>query len=309
MTTTRTAAHELAESGARILLGKPVAAAITEEVRGGVAAFVERYGYVPTLAVMTVGPTPAAERYTETLRKQSAAVGLAFERVALDPDSDEAAVRARIVELNHRPQVAGVLVQMPLPVHLPPTIVGETLDPYKDVDGITPSNAGNLSLGLPGLFPSTPLGGIALLHHYAIPLAGKEAVVVGRSNVVGRPLAQLFLREDATVTITHSRTRDLAAVTRRADILAVAVGRVGFITPEMVKPGVVVVDFGTTFTPDGLRGDVAPAVAAVASAFTPVPGGTGPVTNAILLRNTLRAARETMAVRSHLHVPGQADAG
>ncbi len=303
MTSTRSPAREVATSGARMLLGKPVAAAITEEVRTGVAAFVERYRYVPTLAVMTVGPTPAAERYTETLRKQSAAVGLAFERVALDPDSDEAAVRAWIVELNHRPQIAGVLVQMPLPDHLPPTLVGETLDPYKDVDGITPVNAGNLSLGLPGLFPSTPLGGVALLTHYAIPLAGRHAVVIGRSNVVGRPLAQLFLREDATVTIAHSRTDDLADVTRRADILAVAVGRVGFITPEMVKPGVVVVDFGTTFTPDGLRGDVVPDVAAVASAFTPVPGGTGPVTNAILLRNTLRAARETMAVRSHLHLP------
>ncbi len=303
MTSTQSPARDVAASGARMLLGKPVAAAITEEVRAGVAAFVERYGYVPTLAVLTVGPTPAAERYTETLRKQSAAVGLAFERVALDPDSDEAAVRARIVELNHRPQIAGVLVQMPLPAHISPTIVGETLDPYKDVDGITPANAGNLSLGLPGLFPSTPLGGVALLTHYTISLAGKHAVVVGRSNVVGRPLAQLLLRADATVTIVHSRTDNLADVTRRADILAVAVGRVGFITPEMVTPGVVVVDFGTTFTSDGLRGDVAPEVAAVASAFTPVPGGTGPVTNAILLQNTIRAARETMAVRSHLHLP------
>jgi len=303
MTSTQSPARDVAASGARMLLGKPVAAAITEEVRAGVAAFVERYGYVPTLAVLTVGPTPAAERYTETLRKQSAAVGLAFERVALDPDSDEAAVRARIVELNHRPQIAGVLVQMPLPAHISPTIVGETLDPYKDVDGITPVNVGNLSLGLPGLFPSTPLGGVALLMHYTISLARKHAVVVGRSNVVGRPLAQLLLRADATVTIVHSRTDNLADVTRRADILAVAAGRVGFITPEMVKPGVVVVDFGTTFTSDGLRGDVAPEVAAVASAFTPVPGGTGPVTNAILLQNTIRAARETMAVRSHLHLP------
>lgn len=302
MTSTRASVREADESGVRMLLGKPVAKAITEEVRAGVAAFVERYGYVPTLAVMTVGPTPAAERYTETLRKQSAAVGLAFERVALDPDTDEGTVRASILELNHRPQIAGVLVQMPLPGHLPQTIVGEALDPYKDVDGITPANAGNLSLGLPGLFPSTPLGGVALLKHYAIPLAGKHAVVVGRSNVVGKPLAQLLLREDATVTIAHSRTIDLADVTRRADILAVAIGRIGFITPEMVKPGLVVVDFGTTFTADGLRGDVAPEVAAVAAAFTPVPGGTGPVTNAILLRNTLRAARETMAVRSHLHL-------
>ncbi len=300
MTSSQTTIADTAQRGARMLLGKPVAAAITEEVRAGVVAFVERYGYVPTLAVMTVGPTPAAERYTETLRKQSAAVGLAFERVALDPVANEDALRAQIIELNHRPQIVGVLVQMPLPAHLSPTVVGETLDSYKDVDGITSANAGNLSLGLPGLFPSTPLGGVALLTHYAIPLAGKHAVVVGRSNVVGKPLAQLLLRENMTVTITHSGTADLADLTRRADILAVAVGRVGFITPEMVKPGAVVVDFGTNFTADGLRGDVAPEVATIAAAFTPVPGGTGPVTNAILLRNTLRAARETMAVRSHL---------
>jgi methylenetetrahydrofolate dehydrogenase (NADP+) / methenyltetrahydrofolate cyclohydrolase len=285
------------EAGCRLLLGKPVAAAITAEVRAGVAAFIARYDVVPALAVMTVGPTPAAERYTETLRKQSAAVGLAFERVALAPDANEATVRARIIDLNHTTTVAGILVQMPLPPHLPPTIVGETLDPFKDVDGITPVNAGNLSLGLPGLFPSTPLGGIALLAHYEIPIAGRHAVVVGRSNVVGRPLAQLLLREDATVTLTHSRTRDLAAQTRAADILAVAIGHVGFITPEMVKPGAVVVDFGTTFVDGGLRGDVAPEVITVASALTPVPGGTGPVTNAILLRNTLRAAEEMMASR------------
>lgn len=292
--------HAGATTTARMLLGKPVAAAITEEVRTGVAAFIARYRYTPVLAVLTVGPTPAAERYTETLRKQSAAVGLAFERVALAPDADATAVREQIVELNHRPQVAGVLVQMPLPPHLPPTIVGETLDPYKDVDGITPTNAGNLSLGLPGLFPSTPMGGVALLTHYGVDVAGIRAVVVGRSNVVGRPFAQLLLRDNATVTITHSRTRDLRSLTQEADILAVAIGHSHFITPEMVKPGAIIVDFGTNFTNNGLQGDVHPDVAAVASAMTPVPGGTGPVTNAVLLQNTLRAAEETMAIRSHV---------
>lgn len=294
------ASPDITEAGGRLLLGKPVAAAITDEVRAGVARYIERNDVVPALAVMTVGPTPAAERYTKTLRKQSEAVGFAFEHVDLDANADEATVREQIMDLNYTSKIAGILVQMPLPPHLPPTIVGETLDPFKDVDGITPVNAGKLSLGLPGLFPSTPLGGIALLKHYDIPLAGRRAVVVGRSNVVGRPLAQLLLRENATVTITHSRTCDLAAHTREADIVAVAIGRVGFITPEMVKPGAVVVDFGTTFTDAGLRGDVAPEVAAVASAFTPVPGGTGPVTNAILLRNTLRAAEEMMASRHRL---------
>lgn len=285
---------------AQLLRGKPVAAAITAETRAGIAAFVARYGYTPALAVLTVNPTPAADRYTETLRTQAAAVGLAFERVDLPSDVDAERLRGVLVELNHRPQVAGVLVQMPLPPHLPQAIVIETLDPGKDVDGITPGNAGNLTLGLPGLFPSTPLGGIALLKHYAIPLSGARAVVIGRSNVVGKPLAHLLLREDATVTLTHTKTRDLAALTREADLLAVAIGRQGFVTATMVKPGAVVVDFGTNFTADGLRGDVAPDVAAVASALTPVPGGTGPVTNAILLRNTLHAAEATMAVRSHL---------
>jgi methylenetetrahydrofolate dehydrogenase (NADP+)/methenyltetrahydrofolate cyclohydrolase len=292
------------ETGARLLLGKPVAAAITDEVRAGVAAFVGQYDFVPVLAVLTVAPNEAAKRYTNTLERQSAAVGLAFERVDLPEETDADTLRNRIVELNHRPQIAGVIVQMPLPAHLPQSIVIETLDPAKDVDGITPGNAGNLALGLPGLFPSTPLGGIALLKHYGIAMAGMRAVVVGRSNVVGRPFAQLLLREDATVTITHSKTRDLAAHTRAADLLGVAIGHRWHITPEMVKPGAVVVDFGTNFTTEGLRGDVHPDVATVAASLTPVPGGTGPVTNAILLRNTLRAAEATMAIRSYLHLRG-----
>lgn len=304
MTLTHRSSAPGTEGQAQLLLGKPVAAAITQDVRAGAARFVQRYDFVPSLAVLTIGPTRSAERYTKTLEQQAAAVGLGFERHDLDALSDEETVCARIVELNHRPQVAGVLVQMPLPAHLRPTIVGETLDPAKDVDGITPADAGNLSLGLPGLFPSTPLGGIALLHHYGLTVAGKHAVVVGRSNVVGRPFAQLLLREDATVTITHSKTVDLGAYTRQADILAIAIGKVGFLTPDMVKPGAVVIDFGTTFTDEGLRGDVAPEVAAVASAWTPVPGGTGPVTNAILLRNVLRAAEMTMAFRSHLDLRG-----
>lgn len=301
---TTAAASEMTEMGARMLLGKPVAAAITEEVRAGVAAFVGQYDYVPVLAVLTVDPTREADRYTETLRKQSAAVGFAFERVDLPAETDADALRNRIVELNHRPQIAGVLVQMPLPAHLPQSIVIETLDPAKDVDGITPGNAGNLALGLPGLFPSTPLGGIALLKHYGIAMAGMRAVVVGRSNVVGKPFAQLLLREDATVAITHTKTRDLAALTREADLLGVAIGNRWHISPEMVKPGAIVVDFGTNFTAEGLRGDVHPDVATIAAALTPVPGGAGPVTNAILLRNTLHAAEATMAIRSYLDLRG-----
>lgn len=279
-------------TGARQLLGKPVAAVIADATRAGVAHFVTRRGFVPALAVVTIGPTPEVERYTETLRKQAAAVGFVFERVELPADTQPGTLRAHLESLNDARHVAGVIVQMPLPPHLSPTLVQETLDPRKDVDGITPTNAGRLALGLPGLFPGTPEGGMALLAHYGITLTGKRAVVVGRSNVVGKPFAQLLLRADATVTVAHSRTADLATLTRAADILAIAIGRAGAITPEMVRPGAVVIDFGTNYSPDGLRGDVHPDVAQIAGALTPVPGGTGPVTNAIILRNTLRAAEE-----------------
>jgi methylenetetrahydrofolate dehydrogenase (NADP+)/methenyltetrahydrofolate cyclohydrolase len=208
--------------------------------------------------------------------------------------------RPRLTEtlnaLNIDPGVDAIVVQQPLPAPFSLEMVAEVLNPQKDVDGLTPVNAGRVALGQGGYVPSTPAGGMAILHHYGIPIAGAEAVVLGRSAIVGRPMAQLLLQEHATVTICHTRTRDLAAVTRRADILCVAAGRAGLITPEMVRPGAVVVDFGTNVVDDGLAGDVDPAVSEVAAWLTPVPGGTGPVTTAILLRATVQAACDRLGV-------------
>ena len=282
--------------GARLLLGKPVAERLNAETKTRLAAFVDRYDYAPILAVVAVGATPETTRYTDTLRRGAAAVGFAFERMDLPAASDTAALVAQLHELNEAAHVAGVIVMTPLPAHIPLGTVMETLDPRKDVDGITTANAGRLALGLGGFAPGTPTGGMEILRYYDVPIAGRQAVVVGRSNVVGRPFAQLLLHANATVTIAHSHTADLGAITREAEILAVAVGHPGAITPEMVRPGVVVIDFGTSYTENGLRGDVQPDVAAVAGAMTPVPGGTGPVTNAALLRNALRAAEAIHAL-------------
>jgi methylenetetrahydrofolate dehydrogenase (NADP+)/methenyltetrahydrofolate cyclohydrolase len=195
--------------------------------------------------------------------------------------------------------VDGVIVQMPLPAHLNPTSAIGALDPRKDVDGLHPLNLGRLAQGLPALVPNTPAGGIELLRRYAVPLAGRKAVVVGRSNVVGKPMALLLLQEQATVTICHSRTPDLAAEVRQGDIVVVAAGRAGLVTGAMLKPGTVVVDFGINVDAEGkLRGDVNfEEASAVAGAITPVPGGTGPVTTMMLLRNTLQAARDLAASR------------
>ncbi len=282
-------------NGACLLSGKPVAAALNAETQARVAVFVGLYGYAPILAAVSVGVTPDGARYMETLRRSAMGVGLAFERRDLPVETTAEALATHLRELNAAVQVAGILVAMPLPAHIPASVVEETLDARKDVDGITPASVGRLTLGLPAFAPATPAGGIALLRHYGVALAGRRAVVVGRSAVVGKPFAQLLLHANATVTIAHSHTPDLAAVTREAELLAVAAGRPGLITPEMVRPGATVIDFGTNYTADGLRGDVAPAVAAVAAAMTPVPGGTGPVTNAVILRNMMVAAEREAA--------------
>lgn len=284
-----------APPGARLLLGKPVAEAINAATKSRLAAFVDRHGFAPILAAVSVAATAEATRYANTLRRGAAAVGFAFERVDLPAASDADALAAQIRELNEAAHVTGVIVLTPLPSQIPLAVVEETLDARKDVDGFTPVSAGRLALGLGGFAPGTPAGGIALLKYYGIAIAGRRAVVVGRSSVVGQPFAQLLLRENATVTVAHSHTADLAAVTREADILAVAAGVPGMIAPGMVRPGAVVVDFGTNYGAGGLRGDVQPEVAAAAGAMTPVPGGTGPVTNAALLRNVLDAAEAIIA--------------
>jgi methylenetetrahydrofolate dehydrogenase (NADP+)/methenyltetrahydrofolate cyclohydrolase len=243
--------------------------------------------------MVLLGDDKPSRAYSRRIARTCDEVGLRYRPVELADDVDEEALRQALVDLNGEREVAGVLVQMPLPPHLPQSIVIDTLSPAKDIDGITPYHAGRLLLGLESLVPNTPAGGLELLRRYAIPLAGRRAVVVGRSNVVGKPMALLLLKEHCTVTLCHSRTTDLAAVTREADILIVAIGRAGFITAEHIKPGAVVIDFGINVLPDGqIVGDVDYGAAReVAGAITPVPGGTGLVTNALLARNCLIAAQ------------------
>jgi methylenetetrahydrofolate dehydrogenase (NADP+) / methenyltetrahydrofolate cyclohydrolase len=251
-------------------------------------------GFNPILAVVLVGDDPASRAYIGGIERACERVGLDCGLVELPAATTEAGLRAELVALNRRHEVCGVIVQMPLPAHLSPRVVAQTLAPEKDVDGITPTSAGRLALGLPALVPSTPAGGMELLRRNGVALAGRRAVVVGRSNVVGKPMALLLLREHATVTVCHSRTPDLAAVVREGDVVAVGAGRPGLITGDMLKPGAAVIDFGINFPGDGrnMVGDVDFASAVeVAGAISPVPGGTGPVTNMMLMRNTLIAAR------------------
>ena len=273
---------------ATLLDGKATAAQIKAELKDEVAAFAARHGDAPGLACVIVGDDPASKVYVRRIAAACGEVGIRFERVALAGDATPDGLRATIARRNADPRASGVIVQMPLPRHLDPAVVTETLDPAKDVDGITSVNVGRLFLGLPALAPSTPLGGLELLKRYGVPLVGAEAVIVGRSAIVGKP----------TVTVCHSRTRDLGSVTRRADILLVAIGRPRFITADMVKPGAVVVDFGINPLEKGIVGDVDfEAVSSVAGAITPTPGGTGPMTNALLMRNTLTAARRLVGER------------
>ena len=278
---------------AQLLDGRAVAAAIRADVAAGAAGLQAATGVSPALATVLVGDDAAAKAYTRAIARAAAAAGMACRQVRLDAATDDPGLRDAVRRLNDDSSVHGIIVQFPLPPQVSPAAAGEALDPRKDVDGITPQNAGRLALGRPGFVPSTPLGGLELLRHYQIALPGLDATVVGRSAVVGKPLALLLLNEHATVTVCHTRTRDLAAACRRADVLCAAAGRPGVITQDMIKPGAVVLDFGTTPGPSGaLLGDVDFAGASqVASWITPVPGGTGPVTTAVLLRTTLAAAR------------------
>ena len=281
---------------ARIIDGK----AIAEGVRRGVAADVARLavdGIVPGLAVVLVGEDPASQVYVRNKGRQTVEAGMRSFEHRLAATATEVEVLALVARLNADPAVDGILVQLPLPRHISETRVIEAIDPAKDVDGFHPVNAGRLASGVPGLVPCTPLGSVILAKSVLASLEGLEAVVVGRSNIVGKPVAQLLLKENATVTIAHSRTRDLAAVAGRADVLVAAVGKPEMIRGEWIKPGAVVIDVGINrvATPDGrgrLVGDVAYAAARErAGAITPVPGGVGPMTIACLLQNTVRAAR------------------
>jgi methylenetetrahydrofolate dehydrogenase (NADP+)/methenyltetrahydrofolate cyclohydrolase len=285
---------------ATIIDGKAVAARVRDEVALGVAELVAEIGRAPGLATVLVGDDPGSAVYVNGKQRACREVGMAAFDRRLPADASQQRVAEELEALNQDVAVSGVLLQLPVPAPLDGPALTAMVDPAKDVDGLTPVNAGLLSLGRPGLRPCTPQGVILLLDDVAVPLEGAEAVIVGRSNLFGKPMAQLLLERNATVTICHSRTRDLPATCARADVLIAAVGRARLIGRDFVKPGAAVVDVGMNrLTPEqagnssGLVGDVDfAAVVEVASAITPVPGGVGPMTVALLLRNTLLAARE-----------------
>lgn len=276
---------------ARIIDGKAHAAALRAELKAAVAALAAR-GVRPGLAMVMVGDHPASGTYVRNKMRACEEAGIASRLYALPADTDETALVARLKELNADPAIDGVLVQLPLPIGMDESRVVAAVAPAKDVDGFHVHSAGALLVGTPLFVPCTPSGILHLLEKEKIPIAGRHAVIVGRSNIVGKPAALLLLQKDATVTICHSRTPDLPAVTRSADILVVAVGKPGLITAGMVKPGACVIDVGTNRTADGkLCGDVAfEDVREVAGWITPVPGGVGPMTVAMLLASTVRAA-------------------
>jgi methylenetetrahydrofolate dehydrogenase (NADP+)/methenyltetrahydrofolate cyclohydrolase len=281
---------------ATILDGRVLAKTLREELRAEIQQFIAAAELTPALAVVQVAGDLAAERYIRAIRKSCDDVGITCIVHVLPADTEQVALEARIQALSDDRQISGVLVQMPLPAGLDAQRVIAQLDPRKDVDGVHPTNTGRLAQGLPCFVPNTPAGGMELLRRNRIGLSGRRVVVVGRSNIVGKPMALLLLAEHATVTIAHSRTPDLAAVLREADLVVAAAGRAGLITGAMLRPGAVVVDFGINVLEGGtLVGDVDFASAAeVAGAITPVPGGTGPMTNLMLMRNVLQAARDLL---------------
>jgi methylenetetrahydrofolate dehydrogenase (NADP+)/methenyltetrahydrofolate cyclohydrolase len=277
---------------ARVIDGKAVAAAVRERVKVDVAAYKEETGRTPGLATVLVGDDPASEIYVSNKRRTTEEVGMRSIHHGPEASIREEELLDLVRELGEDDEVDGILVQLPLPAHLDSDAVVQALNPQKDVDGLTPVNAGLLAHGTPGLVPCTPAGVMELLAHEGVELEGAEAVVVGRSKLVGVPVARLLLQANATVTICHSRTRDLDATCRRADVLVAAVGVPRLLGKEAVKEGAVVIDVGMNRLEDGLSGDVDyEAAAEVAAAITPVPGGVGPMTIAMLLSNTLQAAR------------------
>jgi methylenetetrahydrofolate dehydrogenase (NADP+)/methenyltetrahydrofolate cyclohydrolase len=302
---------------AKVLSGKKIADAIKSEVAADIRELEKTHGFRPGLAVVRVGEDPASAVYVGNKVRTSAELGIHSEHHHLDADTPHADVLALVEELNRRDDIDGILVQLPLPAQVDDTEILEAIDPAKDVDGFHPVNVGRIALGQIALAPCTPLGVIEILKRSGVEIAGKHAVVIGRSNIVGRPLAQLLLRENATVTICHSRTTDLPSVTRQADILIAAIGRAGFVRAEHIREGAVVIDVGINSVSDRgfanelfdgdelekrlntiekrgstLVGDVNPREALErAGSFTPVPGGVGLLTVAMLMRNTVDAAR------------------
>jgi len=277
---------------ARIIDGKAVAAVVRARVAEEVAAYESEHGRTPVLATVIVGDDPASEIYVRNKHRACEEAGMRSVHHGLAAEITEGELLDLVVEMGLDDEIDGILVQLPVPEQIDPNRVVAAIDPGKDVDGLTPVNAGLLAHGMPGLVPCTPAGVMELLAHEGIDLEGAEAVVVGRSKLVGVPVARLLLAANATVTVCHSRTRDLAATCRRADVLVAAVGVPRLLGADAVKPGAVVIDVGMNRTEDGPCGDVDfDAAAEVAAAITPVPGGVGPMTIAMLLVNTLSAAR------------------
>jgi methylenetetrahydrofolate dehydrogenase (NADP+) / methenyltetrahydrofolate cyclohydrolase len=281
---------------AAIIDGARISARVREDVAAGVAALVAAGGPQPGLATVLVGSDPASQVYVRNKNQATEKAGMRSFHHELPASTPQAELDALIAHLNDDRGVHGILVQSPLPEGLDEQRAFSLISPAKDVDGFHPWNVGQLMLGRPGLRSCTPAGVMELLREEGVDLAGADAVVLGRSNIVGKPLAMMLLAAHCTVTITHSRTRDLARHAARADILVAAIGRPRFVTADMVKPGAVVIDVGINRTDDGLVGDVdfGP-VSELASAITPVPGGVGPMTIAMLLRNTLEAARASVS--------------
>jgi methylenetetrahydrofolate dehydrogenase (NADP+)/methenyltetrahydrofolate cyclohydrolase len=286
---------------ATILSGRELAKTIQEEINAEVAAFKAKYGFAPTIAVLRAGEDPASVSYAKAIEKAFGGRGMGFSLHTLPETASQAEIVALVAKLNADKNVHGIMVQEPLPKGIDEAVVKEALSPDKDVDGVHPVNAGRLTqvapVGRPPMVgpffvPATPAGGLEILKRFKVELKGKHAVIVGRSNIVGKPMAMLLLRENATVTLCHSLTADLPAVCRSGDILCAAVGRAQMIKGDWIKPGAVVIDFGVNFVGEQMTGDVDYAAAQeVAGMITPVPGGTGPMTNIMLMRNVIEAAK------------------
>ena len=285
----------VASARATRLEGAPFAGEIRERVAADVASYLAEHGHPPGLAVVVCGRSAPSMVYLERILKACAQVGIEGTLVDVpgeDPTTQERELTAAIQRLNADPRVAGIIVQMPLPSGVSLRAVIDAIDPLKDIDGIHPLNAGLLRLGYEGFVPATAHAALEMIHRSGVPVRGAEAVVIGRSPVVGMPVAFMLTKEDATVIVCHSKTRDLASQVRRADIVVVAAGRPGLVTGAMLKPGAVVIDVGINVVDGRIVGDVDFASAeAVASAITPVPGGVGPLTGALLLSHLMRAAQ------------------
>jgi len=278
---------------ANIIDGKLVTAEVRKKTAAEIAEFKEKYGVTPGLAVILVGNDPASAVYVRNKHKGCVEVGINSYEIKMPEETTEEELLSEIARLNSDENVHGILVQLPLPKHISEERVLNSISPKKDVDAFHPENVGKIMLGKYAFLPCTPAGIMELLAFYNVDIEGKECVVLGRSNIVGKPMSQLLLAKNGTVTVCHSRTKNLADVTKRADILVVAIGKAKFVGKEMVKPGAVVIDVGINRMPDGkLCGDVDfEAVSDVASMITPVPGGVGPMTITMLLKNTLTAAK------------------